>query len=184
MTDKYTEKEIILKLQEPDQQREAFEWIVNTYKEQLYYQIRRTVLSHEDADDLLQNTFIKAWNNLEYFRGEAKLSTWLYRIALNECLNFLNKQRAQKHLSIEESEVNLLNQLESDPYFDGDQTQLLFEKAIQTLPEKQRIIFHLKYFQDMKYNEISEIMGTSIGALKASYHHAVKKIEEFFKQND
>jgi RNA polymerase sigma-70 factor (ECF subfamily) len=184
MTDKYTEKEIILKLQEPDQQREAFEWIVNTYKEQLYYQIRRMVLSHEDADDLLQNTFIKAWNNLEYFRGEAKLSTWLYRIALNECLNFLNKQRAQKHLSIEESEANLLNQLESDPYFDGDQTQLLFEKAIQTLPEKQRIIFHLKYFEDMKYNEISEIMGTSIGALKASYHHAVKKIEEFFKQND
>lgn len=184
MTDKYTEKEIILKLKEPDQQREAFEWIVNTYKEQLYYQIRRMVLSHEDADDLLQNTFIKAWNNLEYFRGEAKLSTWLYRIALNECLNFLNKQRAQKHLSIEESEANLLNQLESDPYFDGDQTQLLFEKAIQTLPEKQRIIFHLKYFQDMKYNEISEIMGTSIGALKASYHHAVKKIEEFFKQND
>lgn len=184
MTDKYTEKEIILKLQEPDQQREAFEWIVNTYKEQLYYQIRRMVLSHEDADDLLQNTFIKAWNNLEYFRGEAKLSTWLYRIALNECLNFLNKQRAQRHLSIEESEANLLNQLESDPYFDGDQTQLLFEKAIQTLPEKQRIIFHLKYFQDMKYNEISEIMGTSIGALKASYHHAVKKIEEFFKQND
>lgn len=184
MTDKYTEKEIILRLQEPDQQREAFEWIVNTYKEQLYYQIRRIVLSHEDADDLLQNTFIKAWNNLEYFRGEAKLSTWLYRIALNECLNFLNKQRAQKHLSIEESEANLLNQLESDPYFDGDQTQLLFEKAIQTLPEKQRIIFHLKYFQDMKYNEISEIMGTSIGALKASYHHAVKKIEEFFKQND
>lgn len=184
MTDKYTEKEIILKLQEPDQQREAFEWIVNTYKEQLYYQIRRMVLSHEDADDLLQNTFIKAWNNLEYFRGEAKLSTWLYRIALNECLIFLNKQRAQKHLSIEESEANLLNQLESDPYFDGDQTQLLFEKAIQTLPEKQRIIFHLKYFQDMKYNEISEIMGTSIGALKASYHHAVKKIEEFFKQND
>lgn len=184
MTDKYTEKEIILKLQEPDQQREAFEWIVNTYKEQLYYQIRRMVLSHEDADDLLQNTFIKAWNNLEYFRGEAKLSTWLYRIALNECLNFLNKQRAQKHLSIEESEANLLNQLESAPYFDGDQTQLLFEKAIQTLPEKQRIIFHLKYFQDMKYNEISEIMGTSIGALKASYHHAVKKIEEFFKQND
>lgn len=184
MTDKYTEKEIILKLQEPDQQREAFEWIVNTYKEQLYYQIRRMVLSHEDADDLLQNTFIKAWNNLEHFRGEAKLSTWLYRIALNECLNFLNKQRAQKHLSIEESEANLLNQLESDPYFDGDQTQLLFEKAIQTLPEKQRIIFHLKYFQDMKYNEISEIMGTSIGALKASYHHAVKKIEEFFKQND
>lgn len=184
MTDKYTEKEIILKLQEPDQQREAFEWIVNTYKEQLYYQIRRMVLSHEDADDLLQNTFIKAWNNLEYFRGEAKLSTWLYRIALNECLNFLNKQRAQKHLSIEESEANLLNQLESDPYFDEDQTQLLFEKAIQTLPEKQRIIFHLKYFQDMKYNEISEIMGTSIGALKASYHHAVKKIEEFFKQND
>ena len=184
MTDKYTEKEIIQKLQEPDLQREAFEWIVNTYKEQLYYQIKRMVISHEDTNDLLQNTFIKAWNNLEYFRGEAKLSTWLYRIALNECLNFLNKQRAQNHLSIEESENNMLNQLESDPYFDGDHMQLLFEKAIQTLPEKQRIIFHLKYFQDMKYNDIAEITGTSVGALKASYHHAVKKIEDYLQQND
>lgn len=184
MTDKYSEKDIILKLQEPDQQREAFGWIVNTYKEQLYYQIRRMVLSHEDTNDLLQNTFIKAWNSLEYFRGEAKLSTWLYRIALNECLNFLNRQRAQNHLSIEESEAAMLNQLESDPYFDGDRTQLLFEKAIQALPEKQRIVFHLKYFQEMKYNEISEIMGTSVGALKASYHHAVKKIEDYLKQND
>lgn len=174
----------MLALQDPDRQREAFEWIVNTYKEQLYYQIRRMVLTHEDTNDLLQNTFIKAWNNLEYFRGEAKLSTWLYRIALNECLNFLNKQKAQQHLSIEESEAAILNQLESDPYFDGDRTRLLFEKAIQTLPEKQRIVFHLKYFQEMKYNEISEIMGTSTGALKASYHHAVKKIEDYLKQFD
>lgn len=184
MTAPYTEKEIIFKLQEPDQQREAFEWIVNTYKEQLYYQIRRMVLSHEDTNDLLQNTFIKAWNNLEYFRGEAKLSTWLYRIALNECLNFLNKQKAQNLLSIEDPDASILNQLESDTYFDGDHTQMLFERAIQTLPEKQRIIFQLKYFQEMKYNDISEIMGTSVGALKASYHHAVKKIEEYLKQYD
>ena len=108
----------------------------------------------------------------------------LYRIALNESLNFLNKQRAQNQLSIDDEEAMALNKLESDPYFDGDHTQLLFEKAIQTLPEKQRMVFNLKYFQEMKYEEISEILGTSVGALKASYHHAVKKIEEFLSQND
>ena len=179
MTDKYTEKEIILKLQEPDQQREAFEWIVNTYKEQLYYQIRRMVLSHEDADDLLQNTFIKAWNNLEYFRGEAKLSTWLYRIALNECLNFLNKQRAASTVSLDDPEADALQKLESDPYFSGDKAEMALQKALLALPEKQRMVFNLKYYQEMKYEEMSDIFGTSVGALKASYHHAVKKIEKF-----
>lgn len=181
---KYNEEEIIEQLQDPSLQRKAFGEIVKAYSEQLYWQIRRMVLSHDDANDLLQNTFIKAWSNLEYFRGDAKLSTWLYRIALNECLNFLNKQRAQNQLSLDEAEANALGKLESDPYFDGDETQLLFEKAIRTLPEKQRIVFNLKYFQEMKYEDMSEILGTTVGALKASYHHAVKKIQEFLQEYD
>ena len=173
----YNEKEIIALLQDPTRQREAFECIVREYSEQLYWQIRRLVLSHEDANDLLQNTFIKAWTNIDYFRGDAKMSTWLYRIALNECLTFLNKQRASNQLSIDDADMEMLNKLESDTYFDGDDTQKIFLQAIHTLPEKQQIVFNLKYFKEMKYEEISEIVGTSIGALKASYHHAVKKNE-------
>ena len=180
----YNEKETILMLQDPSTQRKAFERIVKAYSEQLYWQIRRMVVSHDDANDLLQNTFIKAWTNLDYFRGDAKLSTWLYRIAFNECLNFLNKQRAENQLSIDDADAALINKLESDPYFNGDETQRLFQKAILQLPEKQRIIFNQKYFQEMKYEDMSEILGTSVGALKASYHHAVKKIEDFFHQHD
>ena len=180
----YNEKETILMLQDPSTQRKAFEWIVKAYSEQLYWQIRRMVVSHDDANDLLQNTFIKAWTNLDYFRGDAKLSTWLYRIAFNECLNFLNKQRAENQLSIDDADAALINKLESGPYFNGDETQRLFQKAILQLPEKQRIIFNLKYFQEMKYENMSEILGTSVGALKASYYHAVKKIEDFFHQHD
>lgn len=176
----YNEKETILMLQDPSMQRKGFERIVKAYSEQLYWQIRRMVVSHDNANDLLQNTFIKAWTNLDYFRGDAKISTWLYRIALNECLNFLNKQRAENRLSLDDADAALANKLESDPYFNGDETQKLFQKAILQLPEKQRIIFNLKYFQEMKYEEMSEILGTSVGALKASYHHAVKKIEDFF----
>lgn len=181
--DNYNEKEIIALLQDPTRQKEAFECIVKQYSEQLYWQIRRLVLSHEDANDLLQNTFIKAWINIDYFRAEAKMSTWLYRIALNECLTFLNKQRALNQLSIDDVETDITHTLESDTYFNGDKTQQLFQKALQTLPEKQRIVFNLKYFQEMKYEDMSEILGTSIGALKASYHHAVKKIEHFLKES-
>ncbi len=180
--EKYNEKEVIALLQDPERQREAFERIVHHYSEQVYWQIRRLVFSHEDANDLLQNTFVKAWINIDYFRGEAKMSTWLYRIAFNECLTFLNKKRANSSLSIDDTDMEMVNQLEGDPYFDGDQTQKVFLKAIQTLPEKQRIVFNLKYFKEMKYDEISEILGTSIGALKASYHHAVKKIETFLEK--
>ena len=179
----YNEKEIIALLQEPTRQREAFECIVKEYSEQLYWQIRRLVLSHEDANDILQNTFIKAWMNIEYFRGDAKMSTWLYRIALNESLTFLNKQRASNQLSIDDADTEMLNRLESDTYFDGDNSQKIFLQAIHTLPEKQQIVFNLKYFKEMKYEEISEIVGTSIGALKASYHHAVKKIEAFLEKH-
>lgn len=179
----YNEKEIIALLQDPLRQREAFEQIVKEYSEQLYWQIRRMVFSHEDANDLLQNTFVKAWLNIDYFRGEAKMSTWLYRIAFNECLTFLNKQRANNQISIDEINAEMIGKLESDPYFDGDATQKAFLKAIQSLPEKQRIVFNLKYFKEMKYEEISEILGTSIGGLKASYHHAVKKIEAFIEKH-
>ena len=178
------EKELIARLQDISTRKKAFEEVVKQYGEPLYWQIRRMVLSHDDANDLLQNTFIKAWTNLEQFRGDARLSTWLYRIALNECLNFLNRQQAQKHFSIDDEEQSVVNQLESDPYFDGDETQQLFQEAIHTLPEKQRMVFQLKYFDEMKYEDISEIMGTTIGALKATYHHAVKKIEDFFNKND
>lgn len=179
----YNEKEIIALLQDPLRQREAFEQIVKEYCEQLYWQIRRMVFSHEDANDLLQNTFVKAWLNIDYFRGDAKMSTWLYRIAFNECLTFLNKQRANNQISIDEINAEMIGKLESDPYFDGDATQKAFLKAIQSLPEKQRIVFNLKYFKEMKYEEISEILGTSIGGLKASYHHAVKKIEAFIEKH-
>lgn len=179
----YNEKEIIALLQDPQRQREAFGKIVSQYSEQLYWQIRRLIFSHDDTNDLLQNTFLKAWTNIEYFRGDARMSTWLYRIAYNECLTFLNKQRVGNTLSIDEMNADMLNTLESDPYFDGDSTQKLFLEAIQQLPEKQRIIFNLKYFQEMKYEEISEILGTSTGALKASYHHAVKKIERFIEKH-
>ena len=182
MSNTYNEKEIVVLLQDPARQREAFARIVKEYSEQLYWQIRRLVLTHDDTNDIQQNTFIKAWTNIEYFRGDAKMSTWLYRIALNECLTFLNKQRASQQLSIDEAETEMMNQLESDTYFDGDETQKIFLQAVKQLPDKQQMIFNLKYFKEMKYEEISEILGTSIGALKASYHHAVKKNRIFFRE--
>lgn len=181
--DSYDEKEIILLLQDRERQKEAFTHIVKQYSQQLYWQIRRMVLSHDDANDLLQNTFIKAWMNIDYFRAEAKLSTWLYRIAMNECLTFLNKQRAQNTVSMDEPEAEMINKLEGDPYFSGEEANLLLQRAILSLPEKQRMVFNLKYYQEMKYEEMSDIFGTSVGALKASYHHAVKKIENILKES-
>ena len=178
----YNEQETIALLKIPERQHEAFKRIVEAYSEQLYWQIRRMVLSHDDANDILQNTFVKAWSNIDYFRGDAKISTWLYRIALNECLTFMNKRSLHSHLSIDEADTDMLSKLESDSYFDGDELQTHFLKAVHKLPEKQQIIFNLKYFKEMKYEEISEIMSTSIGALKASYHHAVKKIEAYLEK--
>ncbi len=182
MNSSYNESEVLALLQRQDTQRKGFEMVVAQYSEQLYWQIRRMVLSHEDANDLLQNTFIKAWTSIDYFRGEAKLSTWLYRIALNECLTFLNKQRAEAKVSLDDPDADALQKLEGDAYFSGDRAQMLLQKALLTLPEKQRMVFNLKYYQEMKYEEMSEIFGTSVGALKASYHHAVKKIEKFLEE--
>ena len=138
----YNEREVLKLLQEESTQRKGFEMIVGQYSEQLYWQIRRMVLSHEDANDLLQNTFIKAWTNIDYFRAEAKLSTWLYRIALNECLTFLNRQRATTTVAIDDPEAAIVQKLESDPYYSGDQVQMLLQKALLTLPEKQRMVFN------------------------------------------
>ena len=184
MDPSYNEREVLALLQEESTQRRGFEMIVAQYSEQLYWQIRRMVLSHDDANDLLQNTFIKAWTNIDYFRAEAKISTWLYRIALNECLTFLNKQRAAATVSLDDPEAAMIDRLEGDPYFSGDKIQLALQRALQTLPEKQRMVFNLKYYQEMKYEEMSDIFGTSVGALKASDHHAVKKIEKILEGED
>lgn len=157
----------------------AFAELVNKYSEPLYWQIRKIVISHDDANDVLQNTFIKIWSSIANFRGDSRLSTWLYRIAINESISFLNKQRSIHKTSLDDVDNFLINKLETDTYFDGDEAQLKLQKAVLTLPEKQRIVFNMKYFDEMKYEEISEILETSVGALKASYHHAVKKIEDF-----
>lgn len=170
---KYNEEETLIRLQNPKTQTRAFEEIVNHYSQPLYWQIRRLVVDHEDADDVLQNTFIKAWTNITTFRGESKLSTWLYKIAYNESLTFLNHKREQ--LSIDDLNAMTVESLESDPYFDGDETQLMLQEAINSLPDKQKAVFNMKYFEEMKYEEMSQITGTSIGALKASFHLAVKK---------
>ncbi|MDE5629179.1 MAG: RNA polymerase sigma factor [Muribaculaceae bacterium] len=172
------------RLRDPKTVREAFNEVVSQYSEPLYWQIRRLVQSHDDADDLLQNTFLKAWSSLENFRGDAKLSTWLYKIAINESLSFLERERKHRHLSIDDEEVSVAEPLAPETIPDGEELSRMLHAAIATLPEKQRIVFGMKYFDDMKYEDMSEILGTSVGALKASYHLAVKKIEQYFKERN
>lgn len=184
MKTKFNEEELLEQLRDPKTQHEGFAHVVEEYSERLYWQIRKMVYSHEDANDILQDVFIKAWLNIESFRGDAKLSTWLYKIAINESITFINRSKAKLNLSIDDDDSFLINQLEGDEFFDGDEAQLLLQKAVVTLPEKQRLVFQMKYFEEMKYTEISEITGTSVGALKASYHHAVKKVESFLKQSN
>lgn len=184
METKYNEEDILQLLRNPDTQRQGFAKVVEEYSERLYWQIRKMVYSHEDANDILQDVFIKSWLNIEKFRGDAKLSTWLYKIAINESITFINRSKAKLNLSIDDSDSFLLNKLEGDEYFDGDKAQLLLQQAVVRLPEKQRLVFQMKYFNELKYDEISEILGTSVGALKASYHHAVKKVESFLKESN
>ena len=184
MLPEYNEEIIVAQLQDPRRCREAFALVVRHYSQSLYWQIRKMVVSHDDADDLLQNTFLKAWSSISYFRAEARLSTWLYRIAINETLTFLAKQRQQNNIPIDGEDSFLAERLESDEWFDGDEIQRLLQEAILRLPEKQRLIFNMHYFDEMKYEDISRILGTSVGALKASYHHAVKKIEEYLTPAD
>ncbi len=177
------EKKLVADLQNEATAYAAFDTLMRTYGEQMYWQIRKMVVNHDDANDLLQNAFIKVWNNIGSFRGEAKLSTWLYKIAVNECINFLNKERQRNTISGDtEDESFLLQNIEADPYFDGDEVTLVLQRAVAALPEKQRLVFTMRYFDEMKYEKMSEILGTSVGALKASYHHAVKKVEQALSQ--
>lgn len=182
--EKYDEKKVVKQLADPRTQREAFGKVVGQFSEPLYWQIRHIVLTHEDADDVLQNTFIKAWNSLSSFRGDSKLSTWLYRIAVNESLDFVRRKRNVDTVDAAEATGGVAAQLVADRYFDGDEAEALLQEAIATLPEVQRTVFTMRYYEEMKYSEMSRILGTSEGALKASYHIAVKKISAYFDQRD
>ncbi len=178
------EQQLMKQLFDPKTQRQAFERIVREYSEQLYWHIRRIVLIHDDADDVLQNVFLKAWTHLDKFHQDSRISTWLYRIAVNECIDFMRRKKNQIQVSADSENVGIANMLVADNYFDGDKTQALLQEAIAQLPDVQRMVFNLRYFDEKKYSEISELLHTSEGSLKASYHIAVKKISEFFKRND
>lgn len=173
-----SDSELVEMLREPRTRREGFAVLVKQYSDKLYWKVRRIVLSHEDANDVLQNVFIKVWSNLQNFQGKSSLSTWLYRIAINESLDFLRKQKLADKVSADE-DVSVASRLMSDEYFDGDEVQARLQEAVARLPEVQRMVFNLKYFEEMKYSEMSQILNTSEGALKASYHLAVKKITEY-----
>lgn len=179
----YDEKQIMQQLSDPKTRRQAFTIVVRQYSEPLYWKIRRIVLNHDDANDVMQNVFIKAWTNLDEFQCKSKFSTWLYRIAINESLDFVRKQKTASCVSSDE-DLSVANKLMADDYFDGDETQAQLQEAISQLPDVQRMVFNLRYYDEMKYSEISKLLGTSEGALKASYHLAVKKITEFFKNRD
>ncbi len=179
----YSDKELLEMFRTEEQRNYAFNLIVMKYQEKLYWHIRKIVIRHDDADDVLQNTFIKVWKSLDKFREASKLYTWLYRIATNESLTFLKQQKTKYLLPLEDHENSLKNSLMSDVYFNGDEIQLKLQKAILTLPEKQRIVFNMKYFDEMKYDDMAEILKTSVGALKASFHHAVKKIEKYLSED-
>ena len=177
------EKEFIQKLLNPKTQNEAFQQLLQDYQKPLYNHIRNIVLNHDDTDDVLQNTFIKVFQHLKNFKGESKLFSWMYRIATNEALTFLNQKAKTNGISSETLQNKTIDNLKADVFFDGNEIQIKLQKAIAFLPEKQQLVFKMKYFQELKYEEISEILGTSVGALKASYHHAVKKIEAFVTTN-
>ena len=177
------EKAFISELLNPKTQNEAFRKLLQLYQKPLYYHIRNMVLNHDDVDDVLQNTFIKVFGNLKNFNGDSKLYSWMYRIATNEAITFMQQRAKKQGISNEEVQQKAINKLESDVFFDGDEIQLKLQKAIAKLPDKQQLVFKMKYFEELKYEEMSEILTTSVGALKASYHIAVKKIEEFLHTN-
>lgn len=178
------DQNLVERLRDPKTCREAFTEVISRYSDPLYWQIRRMVESHDDANDLLQNTFMKAWTAIDSFRGDAKLTTWLYKIAINESITFLNRERKRQNIPLDGDDSFLINSIEADRYTDGDELLKKLRVAIASLPEKQRLVFNMRYYDEMKYEQMSEILGTSEGALKASYHLAVKKIEQFFKDND
>ena len=173
------EKEFIRNLLNPKTQNVAFQKLLLDYQRPLYNHIRNIVLNHDDTDDVLQNTFVKVFQNLKNFKGESKLFSWMYRIATNEAITFINKKAKQNGTTSEIVQAKIIENLEADSHFDGDAIQIKLQKAIVNLPEKQQLVFKMRYFEEIKYEEMSTILGTSVGALKASYHHAVKKIEIF-----
>jgi RNA polymerase sigma factor (sigma-70 family) len=177
------EQEFIQQLLSPKTHNQAFQRLIADYQRPLYNHIRNIVLNHDDTDDVLQNTFIKVFQNLKNFKGESKLFSWMYRIATNEALTFLKQKSKISGISSETLQNKTLDNLEADVFFDGNDIQIKLQKAIALLPEKQQLIFKMKYFEELKYEEISEILGTSVGGLKASYHIAVKKIEAFVSTN-
>lgn len=181
MTDEVT---LIKQLKDTKSKESAFRELISQYKERLYWHIRKIVISHDDADDVLQKTFIKVFKNIDKFKGDSKLYSWMYRIATNESVTFINKRAKERKVDISEIHSELAATLQSDVYFSGDEIQLILQKAIATLPTKQQLVFNIKYFDELKYNQISEILTTSVGALKASYFHAVKKIEKYIQQNN
>jgi RNA polymerase sigma-70 factor (ECF subfamily) len=176
--------QLVARLREPSTARQAFGEVIGRYSEPLYWQIRRMVNNHDDTNDLLQNVFMKAWQSIDSFRGDAKLTTWLYKIAINESVTFLARERKRLNVSLDDEESHIIHQIEADTNVDGDALALKLRKAIATLPEKQRLVFNMRYYDEMKYEEMSEMLGTSVGALKASYHLAAKKIEQYFEDND
>lgn len=173
------DSELLYQFKQPDLKEKAFSAIVKKYQEKLYWHIRRMVVEHEDANDVLQNVFIKVWNALANFREDSQLYTWLYRIATNECLTFLEQQKRRSAASFDEMESGLSNKIKADEGFDANKLEWKLQLAIQQLPEKQRIVFNLRYYDEMPYEQMSRVLETSEGALKASYHHAAKKIEDF-----
>ncbi|WP_205502594.1 RNA polymerase sigma factor [Rufibacter psychrotolerans] len=177
------DKEILDKFQDPASRNLAFNQLVRKYQQKVYWHVRKMVIDHDDADDLTQEVFVKVWTHLENFRKDSQLYTWIYRIATNECLNFLSAKKKRFFLPLHDVAAELSEKLDSSDSFSGDEIQLKLQKALLRLPDKQRLVFNMKYFDEMKYEEISEILGTSVGALKASYHIAVKKIEDYLKKD-
>jgi RNA polymerase sigma factor (sigma-70 family) len=179
LMDELEDAKLLEKFRLPESRHCAFNELVCKYQKRLYWHVRRMILDHDDSNDVIQNVFIKVWQSLDNFRSDAQLYTWLYRIATNETITFLNKKKKRALISFSNLEHEMADKLHNDPLFTGDKIQLKLQKAILTLPPQQRLIFNMKYFEDLKYEQISEILGVSVGGLKASYHHAVKKIEKF-----
>lgn len=175
--------ELLAEFRNPITKEKAFTSIIKKYQEKLYWHLRRMVVEHEDANDVLQNVFIRVWNGLENFREDSQLYTWLYRVATNECLTFLEQRKKRASISISDVETGLENKIKADRHFDANKLEWKLQLAINQLPDKQKIVFQLRYYDEMPYEEMSRVLDTSEGALKASYHHAVKKIEDYIKNH-
>lgn len=178
----WTDKDIIEKILNPDTKNYGFNILMEMYKDKVYWIIRRMVIDHDESNDISQEVFVKVWKNISKFKGDSKLYTWIFRIATNEALTYLRKKKRRFFIPIIDVEDELASSLESDAYYSGDEIQMRLQKAILSLPEKQRLVFNMKYFEEMKYKDMSEVLDISVGGLKAQYHHAVKKIENFLKE--